>query len=247
MKICAYFTCGFPDLESSFKIMREILKVADMLEIGIPFSDPIADGETIQFASAKALEMGFKVSQAFQVAEKLKSEFPQKKILFMTYYNIIVRKGLEEFIRKSKDVGIWGIIVPDIIPEESFDFCEIMKKNELKTVFFVSPLTPEKRIKKISSMTTGFIYYISTTGVTGEREKLPEGIKSKLKDVKNKAQKEIFVGFGISKREHVKELEEVADGVIVGSALIRKVIESRSFEEAEKKITSFLKELKGEK
>jgi len=227
--------------------MREILKVADMLEIGIPFSDPIADGPTIQFASAKALEMGFKVSQAFEVAERLKSQFPQKKILFMTYYNIILRKGIESFIRKSRDAGIWGIIVPDLTPEESSDFCEIMRKNELKTVFFVSPLTPEKRIKKISSMTSGFIYYISTTGVTGEREKLPEEIKNKLKDVKKIAQKEIFVGFGISKREHIKELEGFADGVIVGSALIRKVIETKSSEEAEKKITLFLEELKGEK
>ncbi len=109
MKICAYFTCGFPDLETSFVIMREILEVVDMLEIGIPFSDPIADGPTIQFSSAKALERGFKVQQAFEVAEKLKSMFPEKEIIFMTYYNIIMRKGEEEFIKKSKRFrNIWN-------------------------------------------------------------------------------------------------------------------------------------------
>jgi tryptophan synthase alpha chain len=240
MKICAYFTCGFPDIESSFVIMKEILEVVDMLEIGIPFSDPIADGPTIQFSSAKALESGFRVSQAFEVADKLKSIFPKKEILLMTYYNIIMRKGEEEFIKRAKDSGVYGIVVPDLIPEEGERIFEIMEKYGLKTVNFVAPTTEEIRIKKIAEKTTGFIYYISVTGTTGEREKLPDDIIENIKKVKKISKKDVFVGFGISKREHVVSLKDYIDGVIVGSAIIRKVIESQSVDEAVKKIREFL-------
>jgi tryptophan synthase alpha chain len=240
MKICAYFTCGFPDIESSFLIMKEILEFADMLEIGIPFSDPIADGPTIQFSSAKALERGFKVSQAFEIAQKLKTLFPQKEILFMTYYNIVMRKGEEEFIKRAKDTGAYGIVIPDLIPEEGERIFELMEKYGLKTINFVAPTTKDERIKKIAKKTTGFIYYISVTGTTGEREKLPDDIVENIKKVKRISQKDMFVGFGISKREHVISLQNYVDGVIIGSAIIRKVIESKSIDEAIKKIREFL-------
>ncbi len=240
MKICAYFTCGFPDLETSFVIMREILEVVDMLEIGIPFSDPIADGPTIQFSSAKALERGFKVQQAFEVAEKLKSMFPEKEIIFMTYYNIIMRKGEEEFIKKAKDSGIYGIVVPDLIPEEGTKIFEIMGKYGLKTINFVAPTTENKRIKKIAEKTTGFIYYISVTGTTGEREKLPDDMVENIKKIKNLSKKPVFVGFGVSKKEHIISLKDYADGVIIGSAIIRRVIESQNIDEACEKVKNFI-------
>ncbi len=240
MKICSYFTCGFPDLESSLKIMSELLEFSDYLEIGIPFTDPIADGPTIQFSSFKALENGFKVDQTFKVAENLSKS--GKKILIMTYYNIIFRNK-EKFLQNAKDSGVWGIVVPDLLPGEDLDFEELMSKLNLKTVFFVAPNTKKTRIKFIDKHTTGFIYYITVKGITGERERLPDELKQKIKSVKAVAKKEVFAGFGISKKEHIKELENIADGVIIGSAIIRKVIESNNINSAISNIRQFMREL----
>jgi tryptophan synthase alpha chain len=158
----------------------------------------------------------------------------------MTYYNIVMRRGEEEFIKRAKDSGVYGIVVPDLIPEEGERIFEIMEKYGLKTVNFVAPTTEERRIKKIAEKTTGFIYYISVTGTTGEREKLPDDIIENIKKVKKISKKDVFVGFGISKREHVVSLKDYIDGAIVGSAIIRKVIESQSVDEAIKKIREFL-------
>lgn len=244
MKLCAYFTAGFPDLESSLFIMKNILEVADILEIGIPFSDPIADGPTIQKASEMALKHGFKVNQAFQIAKELKEKFPEKKIVFMTYYNIVFRKGIQNFISEAKKSGIWGIVIPDLIPEEGNEVMESAKKEDVKTIFLVAPTTKPQRVKKICEMTTGFIYYVSVKGVTGEREKLPDDIKDNLKVVKKFAgSKDVFVGFGISRKEQVDMLKGYADGIIVGSAIIKKVIEENDLKKAVKSIKDFLSEL----
>jgi tryptophan synthase alpha chain len=244
MKLCAYFTAGFPDLESSLFIMKNILEVADILEIGIPFSDPIADGPTIQKASEMALKHGFKVNQAFQIAKELKEKFPEKELVFMTYYNIVFRKGIQNFISEAKKAGIWGIVIPDLIPEEANEVMESAKKEDVKTIFLVAPTTKPQRAKKICEMTNGFIYYVSVKGVTGEREKLPDDIKDNLKVLKKFAGgKNVFVGFGISRKEHVDMLKGYADGIIVGSAIIKKVIEENDLKKAVKSIKDFLSEL----
>ncbi len=156
MKICTYFPAGFPNVEASIKIMEWLCEFSDMLEIGIPFSDPIADGPTLQKASTIALERGFKVEHAFRTAQYLKERFPEKKILFMTYFNIVFRQK-EKFLIEAKKSGIWGLIIPDLIPGESEDFEADVDSIGLKKIFFVAPTTPKERIKFISQKTTGFI------------------------------------------------------------------------------------------
>lgn len=243
-KLCAYFPAGFPDSESSLFLMEKILEVADMLEIGIPFSDPIADGPTIQRASEIALSHGFRLKHAFNIAQKLKDKFPDKKLIFMTYYNIVFRHGVEDFISSAKKSGIWGIIVPDIIPEEADELRDVSRKEDVKTIFLVAPTTPPERAKKICEVATGFIYYVSVKGVTGEREKLPDDIKRNLRTLKKIAlEKDILVGFGISKKEHVDMLRRYADGVVVGSAIIKKALEEKNIKKAGDTIKRFLSEL----
>ena len=243
-KLCAYFPAGFPDAESSLFLMERILEVADMLEIGIPFSDPIADGPTIQKASEIALSHGFRQKHAFNIAQKLKDRFPDKKLIFMTYYNIVFSSGVENFISRAKKSGIWGIVVPDIIPEEARELRDACQKEDMKTIFLVAPTTPPKRAKKICESATGFIYYVSVKGVTGEREKLPDDIKRNLRTLKQIASgRDILVGFGISKKEHVDMLREYADGVVVGSAIIKKTLEEKNIKKAGEKIKRFLLEL----
>lgn len=224
MKLCTYYTCGFPDMESSFKIIKVISEFSDYIEIGIPFSDPIADGPTIQLAAQKSLENGFRLKKAFPIIKELSKEFPTKKYLIMTYYNIIFQRK-EEFLEKAKESGIWGIVVPDLPPGEDIEFEEKLKEKGIKTVFFISPTTPKNRMKYISGRTTGFIYYITVKGVTGERNELPEDLIKKIQETKKITKKEIFAGFGISSVEQVKELKGVADGVIIGSAIIKRVLE----------------------
>ncbi|MCS7213621.1 MAG: tryptophan synthase subunit alpha [Candidatus Calescibacterium sp.] len=242
MKLCTYYTCGFPDMESSFKIIRAISEFSDYIEIGIPFSDPIADGPTIQLASQKSLENGFRLKKAFPIINELSKEFPTKKYLIMTYYNIIFQRK-EDFIKKSKESGVWGIVVPDLPPGEDTEFEEKLQEKDIKTIFFVSPTTPKNRMKYISRRTTGFIYYITVKGVTGERNKLPEDLVKKIQEAKKITKKEVFAGFGISNAEQVKELKGVADGVIIGSAIIKKVIESGSKDPTDD-IKRFLGEIK---
>jgi len=243
MKICVYYTCGFPDIESSSKIFEAISEYADYIEVGIPFSDPIADGPVIQFSSQKALERGFKVKQAFPIIKKLSEKFPEKKFLIMTYYNIIF-KDADEFLRKSKESGVWGLVIPDLPPGEDSEFENKVEKLDIKKVFFVSPTTPKKRIKIISKRTSGFIYYITVKGVTGERDELPEDIIKNINVVRGFTNKEILAGFGISKAEQIKMFKNVADGVIIGSAIIRKVIESGDLNTAINRIKKFLEEAK---
>lgn len=243
MKICVYYTCGFPDIESSSKIFEVISEYADYIEVGIPFSDPIADGPVIQFSSQKALERGFKVNQSFPIIKKLTEKFSEKKYLIMTYYNIIF-KDIDGFLRSSKESGVWGLVIPDLPPGEDEDFEKKVDGLGIKKVFFVSPTTPKKRIKQISQRNTGFIYYITVKGVTGERDKLPEDIIKNIKEIKRLTNKEVFAGFGISKAEQIKMLKDIADGVIIGSAIIKKVIESEDVNTAIDSIRKFLQEVK---
>lgn len=243
MKLCAYYTCGFPDLESSVKILDVISEIADYVEVGIPFSDPIADGPVIQYANDIALKNGFKVEKTFSVIQKLSEKFPDKRFIIMTYYNIVFQGG-DRFLEKAKQAGVWGLAIPDLPPGEDENFEKKLKEEDIKTIFFVAPTTPKKRVKYITQKTTGFIYYINVKGVTGEREKLPDDLKQNIIQVRKIAKKDVFAGFGISNTSQVKELKGIADGIIIGSAIIKRVIDSSDTNEAVRKIKTFLEEVK---
>ncbi len=239
----AFYVGGDPNLEISEKALEVICKHADIVEIGIPFSDPVADGITIQKADVRALNSGMNPLKAFELAKKLNEKSPNVPKVFLTYYNIIFKMGEEEFVKKCKEVGISGIIVPDLPIEEADSLYNYCKKYGVDLIFLVAPTTPDDRLKKILEKCSGFVYVVSVTGITGAREKVAEETKELIKRVKKFSKVPACVGFGISKREHVEEITNIADGAIVGSAIV-KIVEKHLDENGKiKDEEKFLKEL----
>ncbi len=222
--LIVYLTAGYPSLSLTEKLVPEIEKSgADLIELGIPFSDPLADGQTIQKASQAALSKGVTARSILKTVRKIrrKSTLP---IVFMTYYNLVVAYGVRKFVKDAKKSGVDGIIIPDLPVEESGELVKVSRKIDFSTIFLAAPTSTESRIKNINSKSTGFIYYVSLTGVTGERRALPSNIVNNIKKLKKLTTKPVCVGFGISNAEQAKKISRLADGVIVGSAVI-KVIE----------------------
>ena len=220
--IC-YFMAGYPSLEDSLETAKSLIENgADILEVGIPFSDPVADGTTIQVAHEKAVKDGITPINVFELTKKIKNNYPDIPLIAMTYYNPIFKFGEEKFCQLAKGNGIDGFIIPDLPPEEAKEFQKIAKNHGLELVFLLAPTSNEERIKLIGSLTDSFIYYVSLTGITGERETLPwEELKEKVSKIKDITNKYVAVGFGVSKKEHTKNLSKFADGVIVGSAIVK--------------------------
>jgi len=239
--IC-YFMAGYPSVEKSLKTAETLIEAgADILEVGIPFSDPVADGPTIQVAHEKAVKDGITPVNVFELTRNIKEKFPDIPLIAMTYYNPIFVVGEEKFCKQAKENGIDGFIVPDLPPEEAGEFKKIANSFGLSTVFLLAPTSNEERIKIIGKMSDGFIYYVSLTGITGEREQLPwEELKEKVSQIKKITGKKVAVGFGVSKKEHVKKISEVADGVIVGSAVVK--LQGKSDFEGIEKLVKQLKE-----
>ncbi len=220
--IC-YFMAGYPSLHDSFETAKNLIENgADILEIGVPFSDPVADGTTIQVAHEKAVKDGITPINVFELTRKIKEEYPDVPLIAMTYYNPIFKFGEEKFCKLAKENGIDGFIVPDLPPEEAKEFQKTARDNGLELVFLLAPTSNEERIKLIGSLTDSFIYYVSLTGITGERETLPwEELEEKVYKIKSITGKHVAVGFGVSKKEHTQKLSRFADGIIVGSAVVK--------------------------
>jgi len=220
--IC-YFMAGYPTVEDSIKTAEVLLENgADILEVGFPFSDPVADGITIQAAHEKAVKDGITPVKVFEITKTIKERFPDKPLIAMTYYNPIFKMGEENFCKTAKENGIDGLIVPDLPPEEGESLKKIANQYGLSVIFLLAPTSHEKRVKLVSNMSDNFIYYVSITGITGERESLPwQELKSKVEEIKKMTDKKIAVGFGVSKGEHAKIISSFADGVIVGSAIVK--------------------------
>ncbi len=220
--IC-YFMAGYPSIEKSFETAKALIETgADILEVGVPFSDPVADGPTIQVAHEKAVKDGITPVNVFELTKKIKEEFPNVPLIAMTYYNPIFVIGEEKFCKLAKEAGIDGFIVPDLPPEEAKEFKKISNSYNLSTIFLLAPTSHEKRIKLIGEVSDGFIYYVSLTGITGERDQLPwEELEKKVRQIKDITGKKVAVGFGVSKKEHTQKLSNIADGVIVGSAVVK--------------------------
>ncbi|RUM29907.1 MAG: tryptophan synthase subunit alpha [Aquifex sp.] len=221
--LVSYLMVGYPDYETSLKAFKEALKNGtDILEIGFPFSDPVADGPTIQVAHEVALKNGVRFEDVLELSETLRKEFPDVPFLLMTYYNPIFRIGIERFCKLSKDKGIDGFIVPDLPPEEAGELKIVMKEYDLSFVPLGAPTSTEKRIRLICESADEMTYFVSVTGTTGARDKLPyERIKKKIEEYRKICNKPVVVGFGVSKKEHAREIGSFADGVVVGSAIVK--------------------------
>ncbi len=220
--IC-YFMAGYPNIHDSLDVARLMIRSgADILEVGIPFSDPVADGTTIQVAHEVALKNGVTPINVFWITKQLKERFPYIPLIAMTYYNPIFVMGEEKFCKLAKESGIDGFIVPDLPPEEAERFKNVANFFGLDVIFLLAPTSNESRIKLVSSMSDSFIYYVSLTGITGARDTLPwEELEQKVKQIKSFTDKPVAVGFGVSKKEHSYKLAKIADGVIVGSAIVK--------------------------
>lgn len=239
--IC-YVVAGYPDIQTSENIIVALIEGgADMIEIGIPFSDPIADGNTIQEAIHQSLLSGITPEQCLELSQRIRNKFPDVPLIIMTYSNILFRIGYEEFLRRAKVKGIDGCILPDIPFEESEEYVTAAKKTGIATIFLTAPNTEEKRLKDINEICSGFLYVVSVFGITGERKKFDRYTYDVIKKVKKITKNNIPIaaGFGISKPEHVRNmLQAGADAVIVGSAIIRKIKET----ENKKKLPSILRD-----
>lgn len=224
--IC-YVVAGYPDIRTSREVINALMEGgADMIEIGIPFSDPIADGPTIQAASNSALSKGMTPEKALQLAKDVRTSHPKLPLLAMTYSNILIRAGMERFMTQSKECGLDGFILPDMPIEEADAYSATASKLNLATVFLVSPNTPESRLRKVVASTSGLIYLVSVYGITGARNSFEKYTLNTIKSVKQVAGTKVpvAVGFGISTPGHVKSMINAgADAVIVGSAIIDKI------------------------
>ena len=240
-----YITGGYPNLLATKKLIPELERSgADLIEIGIPFSDPLADGPTIQRSSAKAISGGANIKSILNTVRSLKGKV-NIPLVFMTYYNPVFHYGLDRFIKDSIKSGIDGIIIPDLPPEESADLVKVSRKNKFSTVFLIAPTSTGDRIKLVAKNSTGFIYYVSLTGVTGARKSLPKDIEEHIKKIKRVTDKPVCVGFGVSNREQAAKMAHIADGVIVGSAVIKIIennIENGSYFKKVAEFTASLKE-----
>lgn len=219
--IIPFLTAGYPDIPSFYRILRELADVSDAIEIGIPFSDPLADGKTIQHASEVALRQGMTLHRLMRELEERLPEIPVP-VLIMTYFNPILQYPLGSFLDRCRELGIAGLIVPDLPFEERSSFSDSCTHEALPIplIRFITPATKEERLREIVSSAEGFLYVVSITGITGSRTALPEETQGYLKKVRSMTDKPLCLGFGISSPSQVRRYRELADGFIVGSALI---------------------------
>ena len=240
----AYIMAGDPSLAVTKKLIPELEnKGADIIELGVPFSDPLADGPTIQRASERGLKSKTTLTNVFNLVRNARSE-TQMPIVLMLYYNLVFHYGLKRFVENAVLSGVDGVIVPDLPPEESGELRDIAKKHKFSVIHLLAPTSSAERIKNIAAVSTGFIYYVSLTGTTGCRNKLSEGLSENLRRIKKIAKKPVCAGFGISTREQVKAVSEIADGVIVGSAIVKVIEKNIRKKDLVKNVGDFVKRLR---
>ncbi len=219
----AFITAGDFGLSTTKRLISQLDKCGvDIIELGVPFSDPIADGTTIQAASERALKRGTTLSGIIRTVGSLRT-LTDIPILLMTYYNPIFKYGLKKFVADCIKNGIDGVIVPDLPPEEADELITASKGKKFSTIFLLSPTSTKERIRLVAKKSKGFIYYVSLTGITGARERLPKELLAQVRQIKSSTTKPVCVGFGVSRPSQIKQICKVADGVIVGSAIVRVV------------------------
>ena len=245
-KLATFVTGGDPDKATSQDILETIINNgADILEIGMPFSDPMADGPTIQLSSNRAIKNGANLETIFDICINIRKDNNLIPIILMGYYNIILHYGLEKFVKKCSSIGIDGLIIVDLQPEEDSELFKLLNSKNIDLIRLITPNTTDKRIQIISNNSSGFLYYVTITGITGRGSADINKLKSSIKNIKKYSNLPIMAGFGINTKEQISEICKLADGAVVGSSII-KIIEEKINQKNEmlKSLGSFIEELK---
>ena len=230
--IVAYITAGDPSLDATHRFVLALAEAgADVIELGVPFSDPLADGPTIQRASERALKAGASVAGVLKLVRRIR-ETSQVPLVLFTYFNPVLQMGLETFAASAAQAEADGVLITDLTPEESEDYRRIIHAQNLDTIFLAAPTSDDERLQKISACSSGFLYLISRTGVTGAKDSLPDDLPGLLRRVRHFTELPVAVGFGISLPGHVSVLGGLADAAVVGSALVSEIERASSVEAA---------------
>jgi len=245
-KLITFVTGGDPSLELSKKILNTIAQNgADIIEIGMPFSDPMADGPTIQLSSNRAINNGTNLNTIFNICKNLRRKYTKIPIILMGYYNVILYFGINRFVSECASVGIDGLIVVDLQPEEDPELFEATKLNNIDLIRLITPTTNPQRLKTIIEYASGFLYYVTITGITGQESANIEELKISIEEIRKQSTLPVVAGFGINNKQQVSEICKITDGAVVGSSIV-KIIE-KNIEEPDtilKLIKNFVKELK---
>jgi tryptophan synthase alpha chain len=243
--LVAYLTCGDPDLETSRRIALAAIEAgAEIIELGVPFSDPVADGPVIQRASQRALERGTTLRDVLDLAREIRKQATEAGLIIFTYLNPIWRFGLEKFADAARQARVDGVLFIDLTVEEAGDYLRIMRSRGLATIFLAAPTSTDKRLRRIAKASSGFIYAVSRTGVTGQRSELPIDAHEVVKRLRKFSKLPVAVGFGISTAQQVAAVGKFAEGAVVGSSVVN-AIEQASPADAPARVAELIGALKG--
>src|SRR2546429_6982040 len=238
-----FITAGDPDLETTRDLIIELARApATVIELGVPFSDPMADGPVIQRASERALRHGFGLAEVLQVAAGARKQTEVPIILF-SYFNPLLQFGIEKLVDEAAAAGIDGILVTDLTPEEGSEFASTLRAHQLDMIFLVAPTSTDERLKMVAERASGFIYAVSRPGVTGARAEMSAEAEALVKRVRQFSDLPVAVGFGISKPEHVADGWRYADAAVVGSAIVAEIEQAQSPSEVVARVGRFAREL----
>jgi tryptophan synthase alpha chain len=242
--LVVYVTCGDPDLATTREIVLAAVDAgADVIELGVPFSDPVADGPVIQRASERALKHGTTLGQVLTLAAEVRQQAQSTGLVVFSYLNPILRMGMAKFCMVARHAGVDGVLVTDLPVEEADKYLEAMRANDLAPVFLAAPTSPDERLKRVAGASRGFVYAVSRTGVTGARQQVADDAQNLVKRLRRVTKLPIAVGFGISNAQQFAAVGEFADAVVVGSAIVETVERNRGREAAA--VAEFVRELSG--
>ncbi|MBX7173458.1 MAG: tryptophan synthase subunit alpha [Pyrinomonadaceae bacterium] len=234
-----FITAGDPDLKQTKELILALARIdSTVIELGVPFSDPMADGVVIQKASERALKNNFGIAEIFDLVKDVRKE-TQVPIILFSYFNPLLQYGLEKLCADAKDAGVDGFLVTDLVPEEAEDFSNLLKKHDLDMIFLIAPTSSDERLKMVAERASGFIYAVSRTGVTGARETTSQSAEILVNRMRQFSDLPIAVGFGISTADQVAETWKYADAAVVGSAIVREIEKFGSDEKLVEKIEDF--------
>jgi tryptophan synthase alpha chain len=240
--LVAYVTCGDPDLATTRAVVLAAIDAgADVIELGVPFSDPVADGAVIQRAGQRALQHGTSLADVLKLAAEVRQSAQSTGLIIFSYLNPILRMGMEKFCRIARHAGVDGTLLTDLPVEEADDYLREMRRNDLATVFLAAPTSTAERLKRIAEASRGFVYAVSRTGVTGARQQLPDDARKLVRRLRKYTKLPIAVGFGISTAEQFTAVGEFADAAVVGSAIVETIERNPGKEAAS--VAEFIKQL----
>ena len=220
-KLVTFTTAGDPDLDTSFEIINTIINNgADIIEIGMPFSDPMADGPSIQESSVRSIKNGTKISDVFKIVKKVRSFNNETPIILMGYYNSIYNLGIKKFTEKCANTGVDGLIIVDLQPEEDSELLIELKQKDIDLIRLITPTTDESRLKTILCNSSGFLYYVTITGTTGQKSANIEELKKSISKIRSASNLPIVAGFGIKNKKDIENIIAYTDGVVVGSSIV---------------------------